>query len=124
VVRKSRLSRVARRGLVGLAVSAVAQGDIWLVEEPDRKARPCLVLTRPGATPLLTALMVAPLTRTRRGIPTELPIGPDDGVRFDSVASFDNVATIERAFLTRRLGRLAEGRWHEVCAAMRTAIGC
>lgn len=102
----------------------IEQGDIWLVEEPDQKARPCLVLTRASALPLLTSVTVAPLTRTARGIPSELPMGPADGVNVESVASFDNVTTVHRAYFTRLLGRVEQTRWHEVCEAMRVAIGC
>lgn len=102
----------------------IEQGDIWLVEEPDLKPRPCLVLTRATMVPLLTSVLVAPLTRTARRIPTEVPVGPADGVRFESVASFDNVTTIHRAFFTRRLGQVGRHRWPEVCDAMRVAIGC
>lgn len=102
----------------------IEQGDIWLVEEPDQKPRPCLVLTRASVLPVLTSLTVAPLTRTARGIPSELQVGPADGVRVESVASFDNVTTVHRAYFTRLLGRVAQTRWHEVCDAMRVAIGC
>jgi mRNA interferase MazF len=100
------------------------QGDIWLLEEPNEKPRPSLVLTRPVAITMLTSLTVAPLTRTVRGVPTEIALGPEDGVRYDSVASFDNVVTVPRAMLTTHIGRLRTGRWHEVCEAMRVAIGC
>jgi mRNA interferase MazF len=102
----------------------IEQGDIWLVEQPDQKPRPCLVLTRASAVPLLTSLTVAPLTRTVRGIPSELPVGPADGMSIESVASFDNVTTIHRAHFARRLGRVDPVRWHQVCEAMRVAIGC
>lgn len=100
------------------------QGDVWLLEEPGESPRPCLILTRPEALPLLTSITVAPLTRTVRGIPTEVVLGPDDGVRVESVATFDNVKTVARGRLTRRLGHLDEGRWHEVCLALRAAIAC
>ncbi len=102
----------------------IEQGEIWLLEEPDRKPRPCLVLTRSGAIPVLTMVTVAPLTRSARGISTEVRFGHADGVRHESVASFDNVVTVSKGHLTRRLGQIATGRWHEVCAAMRVAIGC
>lgn len=102
----------------------IEQGDIWLVEEPDRKPRPCLVLARARAVPLLSSLLVVPLTRTARSIPSEVQVGPADGVRFESVASFDNVTTIHRSCFTRRLGHVDRSRWHEVCDAMRVAIGC
>lgn len=100
------------------------QGEIWLIEEPSEKARPGLVLVRNEAIDLLTNIAVAPLTRTVRDIPTEVPIGRDDGVAFDCVANLDSIKSIPRAFLTRRIGRLSSGRWHEVCFALRASIGC
>ncbi len=117
-----RLVEPAGRGLVGLVV--IDQGDIWWVEEPDEKPRPCLVITRARAIPVLNAVMVAPITRTRRGIDTELRLDARDGVRSESVAQFDNVKTVRRVYLTRLIGHIAPGRRHEVCDAMRIAIGC
>jgi mRNA interferase MazF len=102
----------------------IDQGDIWWLEEPDEKPRPCLVITRARAIPVLNAVMIAPITRTTRGIDTELRLNVRDGVRSESVAQFDNVRTVRRVYLTRLIGRIAPGRWHEVCEAMRTAIGC
>ena len=60
-------------------------------------------MTRSQAIPILNRLIVAPVTRTVRGIPTEIPLGPDAGVLTESVASFDNLQPIRRAFLTERL---------------------
>ncbi len=88
----------------------INQGEIWWVEEPGDKPRPCLVITRNRALPLLTSIMVAPLTRTRRGIPTEVALGPDDDVRVESVAAFDNLKSVHRSALTRPAGMLAPGR--------------
>jgi mRNA interferase MazF len=100
------------------------QGDIWFGETPDNKGRPYLVLTRNEALPLLSAVLVAPITRTVRGIPTEVPLGPDNGLRQECAATLDNAIAIRRAYLTARLGDLGDGRWSEVCTAMRAAIDC
>ena len=102
----------------------ISQGDIRWLEEPDAKPRPALVLVRDEAIAHLGALTVAPLTRTIRGIPTEVLLGEADGVAVESVASFDNVRTVRRAHLTGLIGSLAPGRWHEVCAAVGAAIDC
>ena len=102
----------------------IRQGEIWLIEEPSGKARPGLVLVRNEAIDLLNTITVAPLTRTIRGIPSEVPIGRGEGVAYECVATFDNIKSIPRAFLTRRLGRIESGRWHEVCFAMRASIAC
>jgi mRNA interferase MazF len=100
------------------------QGDIWWAERPDHKGRPYLVLTRDSAIDVLSAILVAPLTTTIRDIPTELPLGAADGLGRPCVATFDNLITIRRAHLVRRVARLSDGRWHEVCDALRAAIDC
>ena len=100
------------------------QGDIWFGETPDSKGRPYLVLTRNEALPLLGTVLVAPITRSVRGIPTEVPLGPDNGLRQECAATLDNAIAIRRVYLTARLGDLGDGRWSEVCTAMRAAIDC
>jgi mRNA interferase MazF len=102
----------------------VKQGDIWWVDLPDEKSRPYLVLTRERAIPVLHSVLVAPITTRVRGLAAELPVSRLEGMSTDSVANFDNVKTIRKTYLTRRLGELGAGRWPEVCAAMRAAIDC
>jgi len=102
----------------------VRQGDIWWAELPDEKGRPYLVLTRPRAIPVLHSVLVAPVTTRARGVAAEVGVSRAEGMPADCVANLDNVKTIRKALLTRQVGALANGRWHEVCAAMRAAIDC
>jgi mRNA interferase MazF len=105
-------------------VSELRRGEVWWGETPDAKARPYLVVTRSEAIPVLRAVVVAPVTRTVRGIPTEVPLGPAQGLPEEGVASFDNLLTFPKALLTRRAGELGPERLHELCAALRAATGC
>ena len=100
------------------------QGEIWWGEQPDEKPRPYVVLTRDEAIPVVHSVLVAPLTSKQRGIPTEVPLGQRDGVAMESCANFDNIKTIRKSHLIRRVAVLDDGRWPEVCAAMRAAIDC
>ena len=100
------------------------QGEIWFGETPDSKGRPYLVLTRNEALAQLNTVLVAPITRTVRGIPTEVALDAANGLRQECAATLDNTIAIRRAHLTTRLGDLGAGRWSEVCAAMRAAIDC
>ena len=100
------------------------QGEIWWGGQLDEKPRPYVVLTRNEAIPVVHAVLVAPLTRRQRGIATEVTVDERDGVPVESYANFDNVKTIRKSLLTRRVGELDGGRWAEVCAAMRAAIDC
>ncbi len=102
----------------------MTQGEIWWADLPDEKGRPYLVLTRPRAIPVLHSVLVAPLTTRTRGVAAEVAVSRAEGMPTDCVASLDNVKTIRKSLLTRQVGALASGRWHEVCAAMRAAIDC
>ncbi len=98
------------------------QGDIWWAEAEDRR-RPVLVVTRDEAIPVLTRILVAPVTRTVRGIPTELPLDADDGLPQSCAASFDNLQPIRKSFLTDRLGSIG-GRRHKICTALEALADC
>lgn len=105
-------------------MAVIAQGEIWWGELPDEKPRPFLVLTRQRAIDRLTAVMVAPVTTRLRGLKSEVALHVAEGLRRDSGASMDNVRTVDKVFLTRRVGRLSPDRWEEVCEAIRAAIDC
>jgi mRNA interferase MazF len=98
------------------------QGEIWWAEAEDKR-RPVLVVTRSEAVPVLTWLVVAPVTRTVRGIPTEIAVGPDEGVPAESAASFDNLQPIRRTFLTLRVGTLADATVR-ICRALGALADC
>ncbi len=101
-----------------------ARGEIWWGETPDAKGRPFLVLTRNEAIPVLRTVLVAPVTRTIRGIPTEVRLGSSEGLPAESVATMDGVLAFPKSMLTRRLGGLAPARRHELCDALWAAVDC
>lgn len=101
-----------------------ARGEVWWGETPDAKGRPFLVLTRDAAIPVLRTLLVAPVTRTIRGIPTEVPLGADEGLPSASVASFDTITVFPRSMLVRRMGALSPVRTTELCDALDAATDC
>lgn len=100
-----------------------AHGEIWWAEGDDKR-RPVLIVTRSEAVPVLTRIVVAPVTRTIRGIPTEVPLGRAEGLSIDCVASFDNLQPIWRSLLTSRVGDLGALRRHEICRALAALADC
>ena len=70
------------------------------------KTRPVLILTREAVRPYLNRLTVAPITSTIRGLSTEVPVGPANGLDHDSVVSCDNVVTVLKSALGNHLGYL------------------
>jgi len=103
-------------------VSIPRQGEIWWAETEERR-RPVLVVTRSEAVPVLTGIVVAPVTRTVREIPTEVALGEAEGMPADCAASFDNLQRIRRSALTERLGDLGARR-EQICAALRALADC
>ena len=99
-----------------------ARGEIWWAESEDMR-RPVLIVTRDAAIPVLGAILVAPITRTVRGIPTEIALGRDEGLREPCAASFDNMRSVPRAWLTRRIGALGP-RSYEICDALAALSNC
>ena len=105
-------------------MSEPQRGEVWWAEVADAGRRPFLVLTRTRAIPVLHSVLAAPLTRTVRDIPTELSLGPEDGVPTDCAASLDNMRVIPKDNLTVRVCVLDPMRMLEACAALRTAVDC
>lgn len=103
-------------------MSVPRQGEIWWAESGDKR-RPVLVVTRDEALPVLAGIVVAPLTRTVRDIPTEVALGREEGLRVDCAATFDNLQRVRRTALTERVGDLGLRR-HEICAAVRALTDC
>lgn len=100
------------------------RGEIWWAHVPGDKRRPVLILTREAFISRLTNILVAPVTTTVRGIPTEVPLGPDDGLPTRCAANFDNTFTLDRGRFDARITDLRPDRLAEVCSAYRFAAGC
>ena len=103
----------------------IARGDIRLYQfAPPDKKRPVLVLTRDSAASYLSTVTVAPITSTIRGVPSEVAIGVDDGMKAPCAANLHNVITVSKDRLGRRVARLSSLRMNEICAALRFSLGC
>jgi mRNA interferase MazF len=105
-------------------VSDPHRGEVWWGEIEDIGRRPFLVMTRSAAIPVLHSVLAAPVTRTVRAIPTELALGPNDGMPTECAASFDNLRVIPKAYLVERQCTLAPSRLIEACSALRAAVDC
>ena len=99
------------------------QGDIWWAETGEKR-RPVLVVTRSEAVPVLTRLVVAPVTSNVRGIQTEIALGAAEGLPRPCAASFDNTQPIRTSSLTHLVGRLSPARRHELCRALAALADC
>jgi mRNA interferase MazF len=86
------------------------------------KARPVLVLTRELVWPYSTSVTVAPVTRTVRGLSTEVPVGRPNGLEAECVVSCDNIVTVPKAALGRQIGYLLPTQEAALTAAIMAAF--
>lgn len=103
----------------------VNRGDIWMYhfKAPDKR-RPVLVISRQDVIPLLHTVMVAPITSARRGAPSEVAVGVEEGLKQPSAVNLDHVQTVERARLTTYVGTVSTTTMGQVCRALAIATGC
>ena len=103
----------------------IARGDVRLYNfAPPDKKRPVVVLTRDSAIAYLATITVAPVTSAIRGVPSEVVLNEDDGMKASCAVNLHNAVTVSQDRLGRRLAQLSSLRMNEICAALRFSLGC
>ena len=101
------------------------RGEVWWCELPETGRRPVVVLSRDAVIPRHRRALVAPCTTTIRGLVSEVVLEPiEDPVPRDCAVNLDSVESVSIGVLVERLGRLADARMREVCAALAVAVDC
>ena len=105
--------------------SGIARGDVRLYQfAPPDKNRPVVVLTRDSAIAYLSTVTVAPITSTIRGVPSEVVLSEEDGMKAPCAVNLHNAVTVSQQRLGRRVARIGSLRMSEVCTALRFSLGC
>lgn len=103
----------------------IARGDVRLYQfAPPDKKRPVVILTRDSAIGYLSTVTVAPITSTVRGVPSEVPLSEDDGMKSPCVVNLHNSVTVSQNRLGRRITHLSSIRMGQICMALRFSLGC
>ena len=105
--------------------SRIARGEVRLYQfaKPDKK-RPVVVLTRDSAVSYLATVTIAPITSTIRGVPSEVVLDEEDGMKAPCAVNLHNAVTVSQDRLGRRVAQLSLTRMGEICAALRFSLGC
>lgn len=103
----------------------LSRGDLWMMHfsKPDKR-RPVLVLSRPSLLGVLQTVTVAAVTSSLRGVPTEVTLGLDEGLKHQSCVNLCNVFTVPQEQLRTYIGALSPGKMQSVCDALAIACGC
>jgi mRNA interferase MazF len=81
-----------------------------------------VLLSRDEAYAVRNAVTVAEVTRTIRGIPVEVPLGPEDGLPARCAANLDTIMTIRKELLTKRIALLRNEKMAEIQKAVKFAL--
>ena len=102
-----------------------ARGEVWWCEMAEIGRRPVVVLSRDAVIPRHRRALVAPCTTTIRGLASEVVLEPgEDPVPRRSAVNLDSVESVSLGILVERLGRLADDRMRQICAALAIAVDC
>jgi mRNA interferase MazF len=101
----------------------VRRGEIWWADLPAPLGRrPAILVSRDRAIAVRASVTVVPITGRARGIPVEVALGPEDGLPRACVANADNLMTVGKPRLLRRIGPLAPDKLRAVEDAIRFAL--
>lgn len=105
--------------------SPLKRGDIYLYDfkKPD-KTRPVVDLSLNDVIPLLSTVMIAPILSTNYGIPSEVIVGIEQGLKNTSAINLDHVHTVDKNRLTTFIAHLDNLTMAKVCDALATAVNC
>ena len=99
------------------------QYEIWWASlPPPAGRRPVLLLSRDSAYSYLNKVLVVEITTTVRNLPVEVPLSRREGLPRTCVANCDNIHTIVKSAILKRIGMLAAGRHSEVKQAVGYAL--
>jgi mRNA interferase MazF len=104
-------------------LEVVKQYELWWASLPRPAGRrPILLLSRSGAYDYLNKFLAVEITSTVRGIAVEVPLGRPEGLSQRCVANCDNIRTVSRSALVKRIGQLAPRRVPELKRAVGHAL--
>lgn len=106
-------------------MARIARGDVRLYQfTPPDKSRPVVVLTRDSALAYLSTATVAPITSTIRGVPSEVILTEEDGMKAVCAVNLHNAVTVSQSRLGKRVAQLSWSRLREICTALSFSLEC
>lgn len=100
------------------------RGEVFWAEHPDWPRRPAVVMTRNQAIDKLNEVFIVMATTEIRGLPTEVELGPEDGMPRVCVLNADQTDTVDKSFLGERIAVLSPAKLDALCRALDVATGC
>jgi mRNA interferase MazF len=105
----------------------VTRGDFYRVAKPSardpKRFRVFLVVSRQVLLDSRFSIVIcAPVYSARHGLSTQVPVGPDEGLRHDSSVHCDELVSLPKSLLTQFVGRLRPARLPELDRSLAAAL--
>jgi mRNA interferase MazF len=102
------------------------RGEIYRVHEPPgdtKQYRAYVIVSRQVRVDEGFPMVIcAPIYTNGTGLPTQVSVGPDEGLKHPSWVLCDNLTSIPKADLTRYVGSFSPSRIRELDQALGTAL--
>lgn len=82
------------------------------------------MLTRDSALRYLSTATVAPIASSIRGVPAEVRLDEEDGMKAPCAVNLHNAVTVSQQRLGKRVAHVTPLRMKEICGALRFELGC
>lgn len=106
-------------------MAGLERGDVRIYRfDPPDKRRPVVVLTRSQSIQLLGTVTVAAITSTIRGVPSEVILDENDGMKTPCAVNLHNLTTVRQDRLGARVAVLSTMKMSQICAALKYSVGC
>lgn len=104
------------------------RGDLYRVAKPSardpKRFRVFAVVSRQVLLDSkFSTAICAPVYSARHGLSTQVPVGPDEGLRHDSSIHCDELVSLPKSLLTNFVGSLAPAKAEELNRALLAALG-
>ncbi len=100
------------------------RGEIWWADlTPPVGSRPVVLLSQEPAYGVREFVTISTVSTRVRGIPAEVPLGPEDGLARHSVVNLDVLYTVPKAALRRRIGVPSREKVARIDQAIHFALG-
>ena len=100
------------------------RGEVWWADLPSPSGRrPVVLLSRDEAYLVRDLIIVTPVTTLIRSIPTEVSLGPGDGLPRACVANLDVIITAPKSSLHQRICGLSRDKLRAIEGAIHFALG-
>lgn len=103
------------------------RGEVYRVRRPPGDTKPArsfvIVSRQASIDSRYSTVVCAPVFSERHGLPTQVDVGPDEGLKHDCAVHCDGLMSIEKARLTDYLGELSESKKQLLDRALQVALG-